>query len=206
MKQLALDVQVYIIPNVDLDQVISKKTFALDASDVANRCRKSLYVDTSAYIGTVGGFKTCHNARFGPSDLAGPLQGTVLDVPIIIAKRPFLRRLEDQGPDLPPKVLRVRMSSADELPKLLDESNCIYWGAALLDLAYKCISRQPPSRRPALSIPQLRFVRAGLAVPIDRAQPVYLVEELIPGAFIKYLLKFASLGSDDPGFFFRCIF
>ncbi|PSS37793.1 hypothetical protein PHLCEN_2v360 [Hermanssonia centrifuga] len=155
-----------------------------------------LFVDASSHIGSVRSFKTAHNASFKPPL---PESDTIqqLNSSNIIAKRLFIhQRLNESKPqDLtqPPRVKRVRMKAADELPRMLDEANCLFWGVALMRLVYDFVDhklgKMSNSFLDGWDVPRLRFVLSGLAIPLSDTDAVYLIEERIPDTFTKYMIN-----------------
>ncbi|PCH39774.1 hypothetical protein WOLCODRAFT_67511 [Wolfiporia cocos MD-104 SS10] len=103
----------------------------------------------------------------------------------VAAKRCFYRSQNNR---------RLRFPQADELPKMLMETNCLYWAASLQKLVddfrrdhAKEKSMVAIQKLPC-AIPDFRFVACGLAIPRDDEEaPVYLLEELIHAPFIKYI-------------------
>ncbi|KAJ7767592.1 hypothetical protein B0H14DRAFT_2402736 [Mycena olivaceomarginata] len=112
-----------------------------------------------------------------------------------------------------------RFPYADEYSKTVQEANLLYWASSLMDFAYSamalCVSNA--NKPPPFTIPQLRFVHAGVAVSHDQAsgtnisntssiQRTYLVEEFIHSGSDGFT-KFVHNGSanllvdhDDPRF------
>ncbi|KAI0086272.1 hypothetical protein BDY19DRAFT_986757 [Irpex rosettiformis] len=78
---------------------------------------------------------------------------------------------------------------------MLVEANCIYWGGALMRLVYDFMENfknnlPPASAASCPSIPDLRFVHCGVAVPSSNKEgPIYLLEERIDDKFVKYILN-----------------
>jgi hypothetical protein len=73
------------------------------------------------------------------------------------------------------------------------ELNCLGWAHALMELVYAFIRcKEETLGKPDFTVPQMRFVQAGLAIPKeDNALHVFLLEEVIetntPSWFTKYL-------------------
>ncbi|KAF8199240.1 hypothetical protein K438DRAFT_1500860, partial [Mycena galopus ATCC 62051] len=96
-----------------------------------------------------------------------------------------------------------RYVSADEDVKTVEEANLLYWASSLMKFTYSAINRfrSKASTPPPFEIPQLRFVRAGIAVCHDQVtgsnisnpssiKRTYLVEVFIeggPDAFVKFV-------------------
>ncbi|KAG1880652.1 hypothetical protein C8R48DRAFT_540319, partial [Suillus tomentosus] len=148
-----------------------------------------------------GGFKTAHPGFLtlfsAPETLLGsrPRQK-------VAVKRPFYKNYPPGSSKNPMRFSIGRYTISDELPKLFKEANVLYWARALLTFSYEyidhCISNS--SEPPPFHIPRMRFVEAGLALSHDQVQPGhksksptrmpragYLVEELIPDDFLKYI-------------------
>ncbi|OJA21477.1 hypothetical protein AZE42_11744 [Rhizopogon vesiculosus] len=122
--------RIYDIPSISFSKLISTPF------NIANNQFTviTLAIDTStkAMIGSAGSFKSCHPALIcsplgGGSMLTLPHPAT-LSAAQLVAKRVFFRRGQGKG--------RHRFSREDELAKTLDEANCLYWGAALMGMAY----------------------------------------------------------------------
>ncbi|KAF8982855.1 hypothetical protein BDQ17DRAFT_1261868, partial [Cyathus striatus] len=109
-----------------------------------------------------------------------------------------------------------------ELEKMLIEANVFYWAASLLSHTYSYISQVVSAKgSPPFEVPQLRFVKAGVAIVHDSTATksdgkvttmhrVYLVEELIEDCnggsseFIKFIHNGSAiplLAEVDPLYF-----
>ncbi|EGO20062.1 hypothetical protein SERLADRAFT_374115 [Serpula lacrymans var. lacrymans S7.9] len=88
---------------------------------------------------------------------------------------------------------RKGLAVKDELVKMLNKANCLYWATSLMALVYSFVDNkltQRPLVSPSPVIPQLRVVHAALAIPQDTRESrnaVYLLEEKISGHFVKYI-------------------
>ena len=94
---------------------------------------------------------------------------------------------------------RVIYQGQTQASNLSVELNCLGWASALMDIVYSFINKEKTVRgSPPFEIPQMRYVKAGLAIQVSKdlpegtgAQNVYLLEEFIqseePGWFVKYL-------------------
>ncbi|THG93449.1 hypothetical protein EW026_g7790 [Hermanssonia centrifuga] len=189
-KQIAINVQLFLIPALDFHTLLNKKTFVVDVNNIGDSDRHlvELFVDASNHIGLAGSFKTAHSASIKPFL---PQSASVLGTPSIVAKRLFLLQRTDHDLTQQSRPKRIRMKSVDELPRMIDEANCLYWGTALMDLVYKFVDRKmekmPVNTAPV--VPRLRFVHSALAVPVENTDPVYLIEERIPDHFTKYIVN-----------------
>ncbi|KAG1732589.1 hypothetical protein EDB19DRAFT_1831293 [Suillus lakei] len=126
----------------------------------------------------------------------------------VAVKRPFHKIYPPGGSTKAPgRYIMGRYAVADEIPKLFQEANVLYWAGPLLEFAYNyidhCIARSTDP--PPFTIPQLRFVEAGLALSYSQAprsdlnqkskgcppRAGFLLEELIGDDdsrnFIKYI-------------------
>ncbi|EGO18513.1 hypothetical protein SERLADRAFT_449396 [Serpula lacrymans var. lacrymans S7.9] len=163
-----------------------------------NRPLVTLTVDCSskAMLGPAGSFKTCHPASYDLTE-ALPAEENILQVEAIVAKRCFYRETvqgaEKSGTPSSPSGGRKRLAIKDELMKMLDEANCLYWATSLLALVYNFVDDKlirRPLDCPPPAIPRLRVVHAALAIPQDSRElrnAVYLLEEKINGNFVKYI-------------------
>ncbi|KAF8166923.1 hypothetical protein K438DRAFT_1616380 [Mycena galopus ATCC 62051] len=108
------------------------------------------------------------------------------------------------------KSVVTRYSPADEYAKTVEEANLLYWASSLMEFTYSAITRfvSKASTYPPFEIPQLRFVRAGVAVCHDQVtgsnvsntsfmKRTYLVEEFIEGGSDTFI-KFVHNGDATP--------
>ncbi len=121
-KQIAINVQLFLIPALDFETLLNKKTFAVDVNDISNRHLVELFVDASNHIGSAGSFKTAHSACIKP---LLPRSASVLGAPSVVAKRLFLLQHTNRDLTQLPRPKRIRMKAVDELPKMIDEANCL---------------------------------------------------------------------------------
>ncbi|KAG1758562.1 hypothetical protein EDD22DRAFT_783730 [Suillus occidentalis] len=158
----------------------------------------TLTIDTSpkSMIGSAGSFKTCHPALLSNKEASESLLLSVLSAERLVAKRVFFRKGQGQR--------RHRYAREDELSKTLDEVNCLYWGTALLGMAYTFIDEMlgtgNVSKEVEGQLPRLRLVRAALAIPDDSTNDLgatYLVEERISGKFVKYINNNSAVPADS---------
>ncbi|KAG1896357.1 uncharacterized protein F5891DRAFT_1247366 [Suillus fuscotomentosus] len=173
--------------------------FRMD-TELGHSGQLTIQTSTDDMLGA-GGFKTAHPGFLtlfsAPETLLGsrPRQK-------VAVKRPFYKNYPPGSSKNPMRFSIGRYTISDELPKLFKEANVLYWARALLTFSYEyidhCISNS--SEPPPFHIPRMRFVEAGLALSHDQVQPGhksksptrmpragYLVEELIPDDFLKYI-------------------
>jgi hypothetical protein len=89
----------------------------------------------------------------------------------------------------------VLYSSTDQMLHLGMELKCLCWGQALISLVFAYVTsvqaHKPAGWKSQLNIPNVCFVRAGLAIEQGQFDPskgkVYMVEEKIGGKFKKYI-------------------
>jgi hypothetical protein len=89
----------------------------------------------------------------------------------------------------------VLYGSTDQMSRLGMELKCLCWGQALISLVFAYVvsvrARKPAGWKPRLNLPNVRFVRAGLAIEQGQVDPskgkVYMIEEKIEGEFKKYI-------------------
>ncbi|EGO27334.1 hypothetical protein SERLADRAFT_460554 [Serpula lacrymans var. lacrymans S7.9] len=155
----------------------------------------TLAVDTNSksMVAPAGTFKMCHPAWFERNDDSSMSteSSAITKVVNVVAKRWFYRDPVDAA-DTGAGRGRKRLTTKDELAKMLDEANCLYWGTSLMNLAYDAVDEfiSQSGGHCTIHIPQLCVVHAGLAVPQDARHgrsAVYLLEEIIEGKFIKYV-------------------
>ncbi|OBZ74265.1 hypothetical protein A0H81_05045 [Grifola frondosa] len=196
LKHDALDVQLFPIPSVSFHSLVEsgQHRFVINKSDMTNRTLVKLLVnaDSKAMIGSAGAFKTCHAAHLESAPLSPVTTHSILSTSNIVAKRCFFRPPATSSTASSSRARpRQRFATRDELEKMLDEANCLYWGIALMNLLYEFtddfLSRKRHAQEDLRDIPRLRFVRAGLAIPQDKSGAVYLLEERIVGKFVKYI-------------------
>ena len=148
-------------------------------------------------LGRLGAFKMCHPANLtilnGSIELATP---SILDQPKIIAKRWYYRtvNIDTMSSSISCKISGWKqLAVKDELVKMLDKANCLYWVTSLMALVYDFINNSlhclDKSSNDTIHIPQLHIVASALAVPVDAKEHngIYLLEEHINGSFVKYI-------------------
>ncbi|KAG2139614.1 uncharacterized protein EDB93DRAFT_1055282, partial [Suillus bovinus] len=91
----------------------------------------------------------------------------------------------------------------DELSKMLDEVNCLYWGGSLVGMAYMFVDEMLKTGKVSQdvvdNIPRLCVVHAALAIPdsLDGSlNAIYLVEKKIHGRFNKYINNNSAVPTD----------
>ncbi|EGO20291.1 hypothetical protein SERLADRAFT_373705 [Serpula lacrymans var. lacrymans S7.9] len=147
-------------------------------------------------LGPAGSFKTCYPALLERSEMLQP-EDNILQVETIVAKCCFYRK-QVEGAEVSktpssPSGGRKRLAVQDELVKMLDEANCLYWATSLMTLVYNFIDDKLICRPLVYSppiIPRLCIVHTALAIPQDTREShnaVYLLEERISGQFVKYI-------------------
>ncbi|KAM6488841.1 hypothetical protein JOM56_015699 [Amanita muscaria] len=154
-----------------------------------------LQLDLAASNTKKGGFKL---AVFGTS-IAGIFKGE--DVEAICAKRVYqpIEKLVEVNGALKTKVINVPHEGQKQFQHLTMEVSCLVWAQALLDMVYDFIKEMTVTRDPKnlpFHIPQLRFVKAAIAIEQSQSQTAgkkttFLLEEVIDvnteGPFRKYL-------------------
>lgn len=146
------------------------------AFDIVNDCDSgptncSLSYDSKAKP-SFGAFKRVFLGRTSDLTLVGSIQ--------ICLKQCFYRNPLTEKKHL--------YDSSLQTSKLVGELNCIRWANGLLDLVYDFV--KSASRRhglPTFPIPQMRFVKAALAISQDQHREVYMIEEAINETFTKYI-------------------
>ena len=176
-----------------------------------NALRGSLAINSRQWLGQ-GAAKTTHSAILSifnaPSTLSSSHLGRKPNEPVVAKRFYFTKEVAPKG--LVPKEAKItRYSYEDERRKVEAEANLLYWADSLMSLANGWIQTQIAQRTVnndpcPLTIPQLRFVRGGVAsvqggyhslqVGAGKVfyQPnaTYLIEEVIPSAlgdFTKYV-------------------
>ncbi|KAI0686322.1 hypothetical protein BC835DRAFT_1288283 [Cytidiella melzeri] len=187
---------------------MTSRPLAIDVKNTPldNRYLIQLIVD-NRNIGSKSTFKTCHNAQYYGQPLR-PGDLSILGAKSLVAKRCFSIQPNTSDGQYSSHSQRhlARIPTASELPRMLDEANCLYWGTALMGMVYNLIddpSHLLPSSAACASelesnsnsssilsaVPRLRFVYCGLSVPVDGGGAVYLLEEAIDAPFTKYVLN-----------------
>jgi hypothetical protein len=101
------------------------------------------------------------------------------------------------------KSSRILFDNPSQAKKLVLESYCATWGAAMMDLVYDFMEqRDKISGPPPFGVPQMRFVRVALAVADNDRHDTFLLEEFIDeeadGKFLKYINNDQSTPLDYP--------
>lgn len=156
-----------------------------------------LTIDTSpkSMISSAGSFKTYHPALLSDKEASESLPLSVLSAEQLVAKHVFFRKGQGQR--------HHRYAREDELSKTLDKVNCLYWGTALLGMAYTFIDKMlrtgNVSKEVKGQLPHLRLVCATLAIPDDSTNDLgatYHVKECISRKFIKYINNNSTVPAD----------
>lgn len=139
-----------------------------------------------------GGFKL---AAFG---MSMPAVFKAVDTEAVCAKRTYnaVERVVSVGGSLMRKVVNVPHEGEKQFQHLTMEVSCLVWAQSLLDIVYDFINKEGENlMRPPFRIPQLRFVKAAIAIEQSSSASVkkatFLLEEVIDanmeGPFRKYL-------------------
>lgn len=172
----------------------------------------SLTVNHSSNIG-VGTFKSAHRGHLTLIHLPIEGLGTTPNA-LVAAKRLYRKRARKANSDA---WVLSRHSAADEYAKTLQEANLLYWGCSLMTFTYSFIHHfvAQAEEEPPFTIPDLRFVHAGVAVVHDQTvgtnvnntssmRRTYLLEEFIDTSqeeFVKFVHNGEAvphLSSNDP--------
>ena len=148
-------------------------------------------------LGRPGAFKTCHPANL--TILNGSIKLatlSILDQPKIVVKKWYYKtvNVNTRSSSISCKISgQKQLAIKDELVKMLDEANCLYWVTSLMALVYDFIDNSlhclDKSSKDTIHIPQLHLVASALAVPVDAKEHngIYLLEGHINGSFVKYI-------------------
>jgi hypothetical protein len=161
--------------------------------------------DPNVYLG-VGSFKTTAPARL---TFSGNLPPTGLGKLVkqmensdVALKRPYRNKKRVGGG-------RARMAFADEEKAVFEEGKLLVWANSLLKFAYDYINDyiDKQASPPPFEVLKFRFVEAAMAIahkPLDNttrtptsSRAAYLLEEVLPGKFVKYLHN-ANASSELP--------
>ncbi|KAK7007130.1 hypothetical protein R3P38DRAFT_3325563 [Favolaschia claudopus] len=87
----------------------------------------------------------------------------------VAVKRMYKRRNTPTDAN-PGKWVLNRLTSADEHSKILMEANVLFWATSIMNFTYSFIYHfiQNSSELPLFKIPEIRFVRAGVAIVHDQ--------------------------------------
>jgi hypothetical protein len=142
----------------------------------------SLSVHKNAF--SAGAFKSCHSARISVLDPSQAGLLAILSLPQgteVVAKRPFY---VENGK-------KKRYDESSELTMLAGEAECHIRGMQLLEGTMAFVKRyreqHPLSTAASMRIPNLRFVRAGIASTMTTPSTRWILEEKVPGDFHKYI-------------------
>ncbi|KAJ7177076.1 hypothetical protein C8R46DRAFT_48284 [Mycena filopes] len=180
--------------------------------EAQNSAQGSLMIVFKNHIG-VGTFKTAHAGHLSLIHLPSRGLGTSPNQRVAVKR---LYRTRSQKTDSASWVVR-RLSAADEYAKTLQEANLLFWAASIMSFTYSFINHFTTSTDKELpfTIPDLRFVHAGVAVAHDQVtgtniantstiRRTYILEEFIDTAtddFVKYIHNGDAaphLQSEDP--------
>ncbi|KAJ6474356.1 hypothetical protein C8R45DRAFT_834944, partial [Mycena sanguinolenta] len=136
----------------------------------------------------IGTFKTAHIGRLSLIHLPKQGLGTVPNE-LVAVKRMYRRRTQNATTG---NWVTSRFPPADEHAMAIQEANLLYWASSIMDFTYSFIHLflSSTDEEPPFTIPQLRFVHAGVAVSHDQVagtnlsntssiRRTYLVEEFI---------------------------
>ncbi|KAJ7488852.1 hypothetical protein FB451DRAFT_1552817 [Mycena latifolia] len=160
-----------------------------------------LAVDLSVNIG-LGTFKTAHIGHLTLTHLVTHRLGTRQNN-LVAVKRLYYKRDQKAHSSDGPKLRRF--SALDKYVKILQEAHLLFWGASIMAFTYSSIRHliSQATEEPLFTIPELRFVHAGVAVVHEQVngtnvanmscvRRTYLVEGFIdtgtePQEFIKFI-------------------
>ncbi|KAF7349569.1 Alpha-type protein kinase domain-containing protein [Mycena sanguinolenta] len=173
--------------------------------DLARALQGSIIVEFSTNLG-IGTFKSAHRGRLTLTHLPAQGLGTTPNE-LVAVKRMYRRRSNNVAAE---KSVVTRYTPTDEYAKTVEEANLLYWASSLMEFTYSAIDHflSEASTHPPFEIPQLRFVRAGVAVCHDQVtgsninnsssiKRTYLVEEFIEGGSDTFV-KFVHNGDANP--------
>ncbi|KAG1814045.1 uncharacterized protein BJ212DRAFT_1274902 [Suillus subaureus] len=113
----------------------------------------------------IGAFKTAHPGWLTLSPLSSSGLGSCTQQDVIV-KQPFYRPSSHTAAAGSSTLKIAHYALADELQKLLNESNVLYWVKSLLNFTYEYIDHciDAALSPPSFQIPHLHFVDAGIAL------------------------------------------
>ncbi|KAG1895445.1 uncharacterized protein F5891DRAFT_960119 [Suillus fuscotomentosus] len=113
----------------------------------------------------IGAFKTAHPGWLTLSPLSSSGLGSRTQQDVVI-KRPFYRPSSHTAAAGSSTLKIARYALADELQKLLNKSNVLYWAKSLLNFTYEYIDHciDAALSPPSFQIPRVCFVDAGIAL------------------------------------------
>jgi hypothetical protein len=156
--------QIPVRPLADILKTPQHRSFELDISN-SSIGQLTIDVPLRSMIG-IGAFKTAHPGWLTLSPLSSSGLGSRTQQDVIV-KLPFYRPSSHTGAAAGSNTLKIaRYALADELQKLLNESNVLYWAKSLLNFTYEYIDHciDAASSPPSFQIPRMRFVDAGIAL------------------------------------------
>ncbi|KAJ7348304.1 hypothetical protein DFH08DRAFT_698194, partial [Mycena albidolilacea] len=160
----------------------------------------------------IGTFKSAHTGHLSLIHLPSQGLGTAPNE-LVTVKRMYRRRTQNTTTG---NWVMTRFLPADEHAMIIQEANLLYWASSLMDFTYSFIHLflSNADEEPPFTIPQLRFVHAGVAVSHDQVagnnisntssiRRTYLVEEFIEESdgFVKFVHDGDAnslLDTDDP--------
>ncbi|KAK7041275.1 hypothetical protein R3P38DRAFT_349022 [Favolaschia claudopus] len=199
-------IQFFAINDCSLNDLLADRRFQGFVCDPANACLGSLVIEAGNYLG-IGTFKTAEIGYLTLLHLTAGHLGARANEPVAV-KRMYKRRKTPTDAN-PGKWVLNRLTSADEHSKILMEANVLFWATSIMNFTYSFIYHfiQSSSERPPFEIPEIRFVRAGVAIVHDQStgpttlkcsiSRTYLIEERINEAKDGFY-KFINNGSAVP--------
>ncbi|KAJ7795511.1 hypothetical protein B0H14DRAFT_3495846 [Mycena olivaceomarginata] len=190
------------------DETQSTRFFTCDP---AHASQGSILVEFSTDIG-IGTFKSAHTGHLILIHLPSQGLGTAPNE-LVAVKRMYRWRTQNTTTG---NWVTTRFLPADEHAMIIQEANLLYWASSLMDFTYSFIHLflSNADEEPPFTIPQLRFVHAGVAVSHDQVagnnisntssiRRTYLVEEFIEESdgFVKFVHNGDAnslLDTDDP--------
>lgn len=185
------------IPVHSLEELLQNPSLDLQPNN-SPVARLAVDTESSHMLGAAGSFKTCHPAIL---TVITPTNTPPFSGNNIVAKRLFIRQplpsdaASKPGSSSTSRGKRQRQAFDKELPGMLSEADCIHWMSALMIATYTFVddslAELGGQKQPSIEVPRLRTVQACLAIPQSQepTSAVYLLEERIPGKFIKYILN-----------------
>ncbi|KAF8149715.1 hypothetical protein K438DRAFT_1624849, partial [Mycena galopus ATCC 62051] len=160
----------------------------------------------------IGTFKSAHTGHLSLIHLPKQGLGTAPNEHVAV-KRMYRKRTQNTTTG---NWVTTRFLPADEHAMIIQEANLLYWASSLMDFTYSFIHLflSNTDEGPPFTIPQLRFLHAGVADSHDQVagnninnissiQRTYLVEEFIEelDSFVKFVHNGDAgplFGADDP--------
>ncbi|KAG1901330.1 uncharacterized protein F5891DRAFT_979512 [Suillus fuscotomentosus] len=155
--------QIPVRPLADILKTPQHHSFGLDISN-SSISQLTINVPLCSMIG-IGAFKTAHPGWLTLSPLSSSGLGSCTQQDVVI-KWPFYRPSSHTAAAESSTLKIACYALADELQKLLNESNVLYWAKSLLNFTYKYIDHciDAASSPPSFQIPRVRFMDAGIAL------------------------------------------